>query len=82
MEDEKPVNTVESVTNSLAVGQNDYKPVIGILTMPTPDENKKNEFKHEHYMFTYNNVWVTNSGARTLAIPYDIQEEDLNKILS
>ena len=50
---------------------NDYIPVIGILTQPV-NGNKKKVFNFKDYILEVNDNFIKWSGSRTIAIPYDI----------
>jgi hypothetical protein len=43
--------------------------------------NKKNCFNFKEYILEVNDNFIKWSGSRTLAIPYDISEDELMKIL-
>ena len=54
----------------------DYVPIIGILTQPTSARMKKG-FNYAHYILEINHRFIAWSGSRTIAIPFDISDEDL-----
>lgn len=58
----------------------EYQPVIGILTQPV-SANKRNLFNFKDYILEVNDNFIKWSGSKTIAIPYDISEEELMKIL-
>lgn len=55
-------------------------PVIGILTQPVAAE-KKAIFNYTEYILEVNDNFVKWAGSRTVAIPYNIAEEDLQALL-
>jgi len=58
----------------------DYQPVIGILTQPV-SQSKKAAFNYKDYILEVNQKFIKWAGSRTVAIPYDISDEDLGIIL-
>ena len=58
----------------------DYQPVIGILTQPV-SEVKKGNFPFNDYILEVNDNFIRWAGSRTIAIPFDIPEDELLKIL-
>lgn len=59
----------------------DYVPVIGILTQPVSDSKKEGGFNYTDYILEVNDNFVKWAGSRTVAIPYDIAEKDLQVLL-
>ena len=59
----------------------DTQPVIGILTQPVAN-SKKEKFNYRDYILEVNDNFVKWAGSRTVAIPFDIAEDDLIKMLS
>ena len=57
-----------------------FKPIIGILTQPTAD-SKKDEFNYKDYILEINDLFIKWGGSRTVAIPYNIPERELMKLL-
>lgn len=57
-----------------------YQPIIGILTQPVADI-KKDHFNYNDYILEINDNFVKWAGSRTVAIPYDISEENLMHLL-
>ena len=43
--------------------------------------HKRAEFNHTDYILEINDNFIRWSGSRTVAIPYDISESDLNELL-
>ena len=58
----------------------DYQPVIGILTQPV-SKSKKGTFNYKDYILEVNDNFIRWAGSRTVAIPFDISDSDLNKLL-
>ena len=56
----------------------DYQPVIGILTQPI---SKKTVFNYKDYILEVNDNFIRWAGSKTVAIPYNISDTDLNKLL-
>lgn len=57
-----------------------YEPIIGILTQPV-DDKKKDQFNYNDYILEINDNFIKWAGSRTVAIPYDISEDNLMKLL-
>jgi hypothetical protein len=57
-----------------------YEPIIGILTQPVLD-SKKGQFNYNDYILEINDNFIKWAGSRTVAIPFDISEENLMKLL-
>jgi gamma-glutamyl-gamma-aminobutyrate hydrolase PuuD len=57
-----------------------YQPIIGILTQPVVDF-KKDQFNYRDYILEINDNFIKWAGSRTVAIPYDISEENLLRLL-
>jgi gamma-glutamyl-gamma-aminobutyrate hydrolase PuuD len=57
-----------------------YHPVIGILTQPV-SKLKKNIFNYDDYILEVNNNFIKWGGSRTVAIPYNISNDDLLNLL-
>ena len=57
-----------------------FVPVIGIITQPV-SASKKGEFNYHDYVLEVNDNFVRWAGSKTVAIPYDISEEDLTTML-
>lgn len=55
-------------------------PTIGIITQPVAQE-KKGVFDFEEYILEVNDNFVKWAGSKTVAIPYDMPEEELVEIL-
>lgn len=62
--------------------QNDYdfQPVIGILTQPTGDA-KREVFNYDTYVLEVNDNFIRWAGSRTVAIPFDISQNELLDLL-
>ena len=57
------------------------QPVIGILTMPTPDFFKTATFTHPHFTWEDNINFVHYAGSWAVPIRYDISDDDLYPLL-
>lgn len=55
-------------------------PIIGILTQPVPPK-KKHNFGYKDYVLEVNDKFIKWAGSRTIAIPYDMPEDELDIIL-
>lgn len=62
-------------------GKLNYAPVIGILTQPTAD-TKMDNFNYKDYILEVNDRFIKWAGSRTVAIPYNIPEDQLMEVLS
>ena len=58
----------------------DRQPVIGILTQPV-HESKKDMFNYEEYVLEVNDNFIRWGGSKTIAIPYNISDQELFTIL-
>ena len=58
----------------------DKKPIIGILTQPVGTD-KKDTFNYNDYILEINDNFVRWAGSKTVAIPYDISEDNLTEML-
>lgn len=58
----------------------DFEPVIGILTQPVSLE-KRDEFPYTDYILEVNDNFIRWPGSRTVAIPFNISEAELNELL-
>jgi len=56
------------------------QPIIGILTQPVPD-SKREKFDYKEYILEVNDNFIRWAGSKTVAIPYNITEEALIKLL-
>lgn len=65
---------------TLCKDKSDRQPVIGILTQPVSD-GKKHMFNHSEYILEVNDNFVRWGGSKTVAIPYNISEADLFRLL-
>lgn len=75
------LDDVDDVWEALEEGRKpDFVPIIGILTQPT-SESKKKVFNYTDYILEVNSNFVKWPGSKTIAIPFDISEEDLKFVL-
>lgn len=58
----------------------EFVPIIGILTQPVSN-TKKPHFNFTDYILEVNDNFVKWAGSKTVAIPYDISEADLQDVL-
>lgn len=58
----------------------DRKPIIGIMTQPT-SQSKREKFDYQEYILEINDNFIRQGGVRTVAIPYNISEEELSSLL-
>lgn len=56
------------------------QPIIGIITQPV-NPSKFNHFSFRDYILEINDNFIRWSGSRTVRIPFDIQEQELAKLL-
>ena len=66
--------------DEVKIDHSEYQPVIGILTQPT-SENKLTVFNFKDYILEINHWFIKWAGSKTIAIPYNISDEDLKYIL-
>lgn len=59
----------------------DFVPVIGIITQPVSASKKENGFNFHDYVLEVNDNFVKWAGSKTIAIPFDVSEQDLTVIL-
>jgi gamma-glutamyl-gamma-aminobutyrate hydrolase PuuD len=71
---------VDCLTSPSANCTFDKKPIIGIMTQPVSTD-KKDSFNYDDYILEINDNFVRWAGSKTVAIPYDISEEDLTAML-
>ena len=58
----------------------DYRPRIGVLTQPV-GKGKRSIFDYDQYILEINNNFVKWAGSIPFAVPYDITQEKLDKLL-
>ena len=57
-------------------------PTIGILTMPIPPDRKTAILTGSQYILHVNDLYMRLGGSKTVAIPYDIEPDALQTLLS
>ena len=55
--------------------------MIGILTMPTEDNQKSESFQYDHYTWEHNINFVHYAGSYSAVVKYDIEDEELYPLL-
>ena len=75
-----PTSHLECVEMGICL---DFKPRIGIITMPKSSNtsNREKSFNHNSYVFEPNYNFVRWGDSIPVAIPYDITPEDLDNLL-